>query len=138
MIRTVLHISETTTKYVRIHDWRVKQIEAISKRMNKARQLSGLLVANEQHFLHIIEGREPQVEMVLDKIQRDSRNKNFEIIFDVIWETRLFNDWKLATEYSLDHNQQVKSLLKCNVDALPMLDDDQISLLISMLNIKRH
>ncbi|MBX2848328.1 MAG: BLUF domain-containing protein [Acidiferrobacterales bacterium] len=138
MIRTVLHISETTAREPKVHAKRIKGIETLSKMANERHGMSGLLAVNERYFFHVLEGSEPEISQLLDNIQIDFRNKNFEIIFDVYWEHRLFSNWLLMTEYSMDDSARIRELLSFNIDALTLLKEEQFDRLQTIVSQKFH
>lgn len=129
MIRTVLYISETTSPGGQTLVEQVNKIADTSAANNKKKGITGVLAYDERHFLHIIEGESPVLDELLQKIALDRRNKNFQVMFDVTWTNRIFQDWEALDQASDDLRERFNQFLRINIDALALLDDSQFEIL---------
>ena len=129
MIRTVLHISESTAATEKELSTHVDEIVQQSKDNNSELELTGVLAHDEVHFLHILEGEKECVDKVLGKIEVDQRNENFNVMFDVLWHQRLFWDWRLLDKPSVECSKRFNNFLKTNIDALALLEDNEFDVL---------
>lgn len=129
MIRTVLYISETTSEDKQTLVEHVSEIADTSKANNQKKGITGVLAHDNKHYLHILEGESPVLGELLGKIESDQRNKNLQVMFDVTWAERIFQEWKVVDKASAEHSERFNQFLKVNIDALALLDDTQFEVL---------
>ncbi|MCH2190367.1 MAG: BLUF domain-containing protein [Gammaproteobacteria bacterium] len=129
MIRTVLYISEIASQDNKTICEHVSEIADTSKTNNRKKGITGVLAHDNEHFLHILEGESPILEGLLTKIESDQRNKNLQVMFDVIWAERIFQEWKVFDKTSVEHSQRFDQFLKLNMDSLALLDDAQFEVI---------
>jgi len=129
MIRTVLCISETTSKDQQTLFSHISEIAETSKAKNPQQGFTGILARHEKHFLHILEGERIALAELLKKIEADQRNKNLQVMFDVIWTERVFEEWEVLDKASPEYSERFNQFLKVNIDALALLDDEQFEVL---------
>lgn len=129
MIRTVLHISDTAAKNTSMHSRYMIEIESISKIKNKINQIRGILMEDGRHFFHMVEGRSSDVEQLLKKIEKDHRNKNFTVIFDLYSPEHLYDRWESIDSPSDQQRRSFNMFLKTNLDALVLLGDREFNVL---------
>ena len=63
---------------------------------NKLANVTGLLVFVDGKFLQVIEGDEGVVSKLLDKISKDRRHKNLNVVYKANIEQRTFASWQMA------------------------------------------
>lgn len=71
-------------------------IETKSVEANNARDVTGLLIVNEDRILQILEGREESVRELFAKIERDSRHTVIKVVCAVEDEVRLLLTWSMV------------------------------------------
>lgn len=71
-------------------------IESKSVKANNERDVTGLLVVNEDRILQILEGREEAVRELYNKIEADSRHTVVKLVCAVEDEVRLLMTWNMV------------------------------------------
>ena len=71
-------------------------IESKSVKANNERDVTGLLVVNEDRILQILEGREEAVRELYNKIEADSRHTVLKLVCAVEDEVRLLLTWNMV------------------------------------------
>lgn len=71
-------------------------IESKSVKANNERDVTGLLVVNEDRILQILEGREEAVRELYNKIEADSRHTVVKLVCAVKDEVRLLMTWNMV------------------------------------------
>ncbi|HAE18248.1 MAG: BLUF domain-containing protein [Verrucomicrobiaceae bacterium] len=71
-------------------------IESKSVKANNERDVTGLLVVNEDRILQILEGREEAVRELYNKIEADSRHTVLKLVCAVEDEVRLLMTWNMV------------------------------------------
>lgn len=71
-------------------------IESKSVKANNERDVTGLLVVNENRILQILEGREEAVRELYNKIEADSRHTVVKLVCAVEDEVRLLMTWNMV------------------------------------------
>ncbi len=71
-------------------------IESKSVNANNARDVTGLLIVNEDRILQILEGREESVRELFAKIETDSRHTVIKVVSAVEDEVRLLLTWSMV------------------------------------------
>ena len=138
MIRTVLHISETTCPDPQTVEEQAQDIKRLFLQQNLMDRVNGILTHDDKHFFHVIEGERKVVDAVLTEIEQDTRNANFSVLFDVLWDKPNFGNWHLFEEPTEDQSNQLNEYLKVNIDALPMLEDDKLDILSKFVERDFH
>lgn len=75
---------------------RCEDILAISRRNNRAWDISGLLVAGRKRFLQALEGPEAEVRATFERIAADQRHFACVILSERHVDARQFGDWAMA------------------------------------------
>ncbi|MES2271892.1 MAG: BLUF domain-containing protein [Pseudomonadota bacterium] len=87
-----------------------------SRRNNSQFDVTGVLLHNTTHFLQTIEGPEPIVRMLYDRISKDPLHYMLNIVSERMLERRQFGGWAMAYD---DGNgsrvlrDQIDQLLEC-------------------------
>lgn len=76
------------------------QILAASRRNNSQLDVTGVLMSNSDTFLQTLEGSEPVVRILMDKISKDQRHQDVRIIKERTLATRQFGAWAMAYDQS--------------------------------------
>jgi len=74
----------------------LEDLHASAAAQNVSAGVTGMLVFNGTHFLHILEGVEAAVDALLERISVDPRHSGFEIRDRQKITERSFPDWPLA------------------------------------------
>lgn len=74
----------------------IDNVLRISRRNNKAVDVTGLLIIGGRRFLQVLEGPEPAVMQTFDRIRADPRHFAVVILGKSTVETRLFGDWAMG------------------------------------------
>ncbi|MDB4505182.1 BLUF domain-containing protein [Akkermansiaceae bacterium] len=75
-------------------------IESKSIEANNARDVTGILIANGERILQILEGCEDAVRELYSKIEKDSRHTVIKVISEVEDEVRLLFKWSMVVRGS--------------------------------------
>ncbi len=71
-------------------------IESKSVEANNSRDVTGLLIVNEDRILQILEGREAAVRELYVKIEADGRHKITKLVSEVQDEERMLLSWSMV------------------------------------------
>jgi hypothetical protein len=74
----------------------VEALLAASRASNTRRGITGILLYRHGTFTQVLEGEEPAVRALLEKIQRDPRHKNFSVRLEQVIKNRSFPNWSMA------------------------------------------
>ena len=122
MYRAVLYISESTSETENDKKEQIEEIKETSIKTNDSHQVTGVLACYENHFFHILEGDPPNITFLINKIQKDSRNKNGAILIDIDHDQRIYSDWELIESCSIKQTELLSQFLQENIDILPTLE----------------
>lgn len=67
-----------------------------SRRDNAAKQISGILLFKGGNFMQLLEGDEPTVTALYQKISRDPRHSGSLVLLTSHADERMFADWSMA------------------------------------------
>ncbi|KUP94448.1 BLUF domain-containing protein [Tritonibacter horizontis] len=101
-------------------DHQIADIAGACHRNNRRNGLTGMLVAHQGKFLHILEGDEAAIRRRAQMIQNDPRHGEFEVIEAREIEMRAFTDWTFVTE---------------TPKALPLLGNEKTAALADLMPI---
>lgn len=73
----------------------VDSILASSTRNNPEKGITGVLIATETHFLQVLEGEFDTLNATFERIARDTRHDNLQLISFAEIEERQFGDWAM-------------------------------------------
>lgn len=74
----------------------VDAILASARRNNPLQGLSGLLIFNGTNFMQILEGVEPAIDELVERLKVDRRHSNMSIRDERTIDQRVFPDWAMA------------------------------------------
>ncbi len=94
-------------------DWeQVRHILKHSERNNEQRDITGVLLASENSFLQVLEGRYETINQLFMTIVHDPRHEQIQLIsFDLI-DSRLFAGWGMKGLGLFDFNTEQAEQLK--------------------------
>lgn len=73
----------------------ISAIHRTAREINALNGITGLLIFNGTHFLQLIEGPEPAIDELLDRLRRDERHHQLEVLEQHILADRQFPDWSM-------------------------------------------
>ncbi len=68
----------------------------ISRRNNAKEGVTGMLLYKDGNFMQVIEGEEPNVRGLLERLQLDPRHTGFLTLLEETIATRHFQDWSMG------------------------------------------
>jgi hypothetical protein len=89
----------------------VNSILASSTRNNPENDITGVLVATETHFLQVLEGEFEVLNLIFERIARDTRHDTVQLISFTEIKERQFSDWAMHGIGLFDLNREFKSRL---------------------------
>ena len=81
-----------------------------AKTLNRANDITGCLLFYDNEFVQYLEGDRVRVTMLFEKIKRDQRHTNVQLLFAGHIYSREFEDWTMAYEDFMDSNTGLKPL----------------------------
>lgn len=109
------YLSEAQT---RVNVWSLTEIVNVSVDWNELHQITGMLFFEQGYFGQILEGTRGEVEVVWDRIKRDSRHHNIELLSITETKERRFPKWSMklfdAQEFSATFPQFADLLVRMN------------------------
>ncbi len=73
-----------------------RAIATFSAVWNRERDITGLLMVHENDIMQVLEGPEAHVKELADKIRRDPRHKNMDIIYEKSVASAEFTKWSMG------------------------------------------
>ena len=89
----VMYMS-TATRFM--PDSELEELLETSRKNNKERSLTGLLIVKGRTFLQCLEGDKKDVEEVYEKISKDDRHMNIIDLIEEDIQTRMFPNWEMG------------------------------------------
>lgn len=74
----------------------ILQILRASRRNNASAGITGLLLYKDGNFLQVLEGEEDKVVALYEKISRDPRHKDVQVISREVIGERIFDEWTMG------------------------------------------
>lgn len=75
-------------------DTLVDEVIEICNNFNNAHNLKGMLITNGEDILQCIQGGQEIVDNLVDRIKRDNRHRQMNIVYDKCIQDEIFTDWK--------------------------------------------
>lgn len=97
----LVYVSQAT------HDFQEEELAdllAISRRNNAVIGITGLLMYESRFFMQALEGPRGSVEALLQKIKRDSRHTDVQIVCEDHIRHRYFGPWRMAFQRASDRD----------------------------------
>lgn len=117
-------LSYTSKAYKGLEKSDLIDILEVSKKNNAELNITGCLIYHRGQFLQILEGPKNDVELLVEKIKRDPRNKKLSIIYSGVKSGRNFREWDMALvqdEFDLVSDDE-GTFGKLKIDFLDMLN----------------
>ncbi|WP_419418750.1 BLUF domain-containing protein [Legionella sp. D16C41] len=95
-----------------LNDDQLTELAKIARFKNFIYQLSGLLVYSEQNFFQILEGKLASIEVIYDKIVKDSRHENIVLLTKEPITKRTFWRWNMGLATIDDTNDIREQLIQ--------------------------
>ncbi len=92
----IFYTSQTTMSDQEVEE-NLADIVRACKRHNRANGVTGVLFYENGNFIQALEGEEDAVRGTLERIKKDRRHKNLQILVDKQIEDRSFSDWEMDT-----------------------------------------
>ncbi len=96
MLRQLVYISSATSPF---SDVELDRLLAAARTNNARAGITGVLLYDDQSFLHILEGTRDDVERTLARIARDRRHAGLTVVQDAVVAERDFSAWDMAYRY---------------------------------------
>lgn len=112
----------------------ISDIVSTANNYNSKNNLTGILLFRAGIFLQLLEGAKSEVELLLKKIEKDSRHSNVVRIFEIENNERIFSDWAMGYhEVSELDLKMINEFLSWNklISAAKEIDNN---LILHMLN----
>lgn len=74
----------------------IGSILTAARQKNSARGVTGALLATEGRFVQVLEGERDEVTAIFDRISRDSRHGDIEILSSQYSDQPRFKEWSMA------------------------------------------
>ncbi len=108
-LRQIMYISEAA------RDFTEEELHDIAKQAscNNVRQgITGALLFIQSSFVQVIEGKDIDIRILLDTLEKDTRHRNIRIVLDRQVEHRDFEHWSmgLVTVSELDSRQVIQEI----------------------------
>lgn len=91
-LHRLIYVSDQC-EYIELAD--LKEILAKSERSNAELEITGLLLMVDRKFLQVLEGPAAELNVLYEKIMRDSRHKNIKLISYTPIHDRHFKEWSM-------------------------------------------
>jgi hypothetical protein len=98
----------------------LRDIAQQAGRNNVRQGITGALLFIHNSFIQVIEGRDTDIRVLLDTLEKDARHRNIRVILDRYVEHRGFEHWSmgLVTASELDSFQVIQEIdLVCSASA---------------------
>jgi len=95
----LVYVSQAT------HDFQepeLAELLAISRRNNAVTGITGLLMYESRLFMQALEGPRAAVEALFQKISRDPRHTDVQIVCEDLIQSRYFGPWRMAFQRAND------------------------------------
>ena len=86
-----------------------RDIAIESSQTNRAKDVSGMLMAVGNYFLQVLEGQESVVEQLLEKIAKDERHTDIRVLYRGALPDRIFGQWSMGCVQSKGETVQSES-----------------------------
>jgi Sensors of blue-light using FAD len=116
----------------------LRHIHARAMDINRRNGVTGFLAFTMKHFVQVLEGERPVVTSTFDKIARDRRHKDIELLGITHCQTRIFGRWSMGAIFDEDI---IREAMRC-IGATGELNVMRLNApqIIDVLNVmaKRH
>ena len=85
-----------STATIDFSDKDLEDLLEVSRKNNKEKNISGLLIVKGRTFIQCLEGDEENVLAIYEKIQKDDRHRDLIELIEEDAEIRYFPDWEMG------------------------------------------
>jgi hypothetical protein len=100
----LLYYSENLIGLVRRHSV-IAELQAVSVQRNRESQVTGALLYDDDWFVQALEGEERAVGETLERIMRDPRHSNVEVVSRATISSRQFGKWAMGFAERTDETE---------------------------------
>ncbi|WP_299176063.1 BLUF domain-containing protein [uncultured Brevundimonas sp.] len=126
-LERVIYISESTNPDPALIS--LADILATSDRNNRRDDLTGALLVNGGRFLQVLEGAHQDLNRTLDRLQRDGRHRDIQILCRNTADHRQFGQWTMvAARISPDHKTEMDQIIHLSSTAPQEAADRMLAL----------
>lgn len=93
MLRRVVYVSQATND---MSDFQLQMLASRASDRNSTVGITGLLVHGGGWFIQAIEGPQASIDLVLNRIFRDNRHHDVEVLLDSDVRERMFRSWTMG------------------------------------------
>lgn len=97
----LVYISQATHDF---SDEELADLLAVSRRNNAATAITGLLMYESRVFMQALEGPRARVEALFERIRRDPRHTDVQVICEDAIQARYFGPWRMAFQRATDRD----------------------------------
>jgi len=97
----LVYVSQATRDF---DDAELADLLAVSRRNNASTGITGLLMYESRFFMQALEGPRAAVEALLEKIKRDPRHTDVQIVCEDTIQHRNFGPWRMAFQRTCDRD----------------------------------
>lgn len=90
------HIVYLSTAVKLMTDEELKDILTTSRKNNKEKNVTGVLLYCEGTFVQLIEGTEEDVKSIYTSVEKDTRHKNIILLISYAAKERVFPSWAMG------------------------------------------
>jgi hypothetical protein len=98
MLRRVVYVSKAASE---MSDFQLQMLASRASVRNATVGITGLLVYGAGWFIQTIEGPKTSIDLVLNRIYRDNRHHEIEVLLDSEVRERMFRSWTMGV-HNLD------------------------------------
>ena len=113
-------------------------IRTVSKQKNRDDEITGVLFYENGHFLQAIEGPAENIEALVERLRRDKRHRQMEVLIDQPIDKRYFSDWNMDSvnlnNTTLFTPEIIRKLCDAYTKNIQMKDASFVALIQDMLN----
>lgn len=126
-------VYELTYRSTMANDLDTKDIEKIIEEAtvtNQKLNITGCLVCQNNSFFQLLEGPKPEVLQIYEKIKKDSRHYDLEVLTRKVNSHRFFPKWSMALLSDKDELRKTfeERAINLNLDTTSLLNNDNTSI----------
>jgi hypothetical protein len=119
-LHTLLYISRNLIEDAML-ETEVRQILEASRRRNATLGITGALLFSPDTFVQVIEGPQPVVQALYDRVRQDPRHMECIVLADRAIEARQFGEWSMAFAGRRDDIRFADLMPRCASGEVPDL-----------------
>lgn len=93
----------TSTAAIPFTQDELRKLMEVSRRNNRRRKITGMLLYDVPQFLQVIEGPPEQIDELVNRLKSDTRHRDFRVQLEQIGSTeREFGDWEMGCKLMIE------------------------------------